>query len=179
MALTVDGANSFKPAKHLGLGSTPSIEFLEAATQTFKRGAPLQWASGYVSEASADDDEIIGIAETDAHNDTSAGTHVMRVIPALPGMVFSGHLGNGSGLTTDYTTLQTDIGAVYGIVKDGTNLGWLVDQDETTNVRVRVIGFQDAVGTANGRVYFIFLSYMNIDGSASAKAVSGLYGTAT
>lgn len=174
MALTVSGANSFNVAKHFGFHSTPSWECLEAATQTFKRGAPLVFSGGYVQEATASSEEVIGIAATDGSNDASAGTSVQRVIPIIPGMVFEGAT---SSALTDRATAQTDAGAIWGIAKDATNLGWYLNASESTNYKVRIIGFKDAVTTTNGRVYFVWLTVHDVDGTIAP--VSGLLASDT
>ena len=156
MALSVSGANSLKPSKGLGLHSTPSITYLEAASQTFVKGTPLVFTSGgsTVEQDTSDPAPIVGIAEHAASGTTN---DPVRVVPAIPGKVFEGILGNGD--LTDYTLAQTDVGDVYGLARDATNLGWFVDKQDTAvaNVRVRVVGLRDAAGTVNGRVYFVFL----------------------
>src|SRR3990170_2765324 len=156
MALTVNGARSLKPGPGLGTHSHPSITFKEAASQTFKKGCPLVFTSGgaTVEEDTSDPAGIVGIAEEDA---TGTTNNPVRVVPAIPGLLFDGILGNGD--LSDYTLLAADVGDVYGLVRDGTNLGWFVDKQDTAvaTVRVRVVGLKDPAGTVNGRVYFVFL----------------------
>jgi len=163
MALTVKGAQSLRPAPGLGTHSHPTIIFKEAAAQTFKKGCPVVFTTGgtTVEEDTSDPQPIVGVADANASGTTS---NDIPVVPALPGLLFEGILGNGD--LTNYTLLAADVGDVYGLARDATagNLGWFVDKQETTNVRVRVVKLKDAAGTVNGRVYFTFLTVAVIGG---------------
>jgi len=176
MALAVSGENGFKVAKHLGLHSTPCIEFEEAASGDWKRGGVLTFSSGLVTEPvyNANPTLIVGIAENDATGTTNANC---RVIPAIPGtLIFSGHISDD--ITGNYTTVEANVGACYAILQDDTNKGWYIDASTDpaaiANARVRVVGFQDPVGTSNGRVYFTFLgvTYDTDGGANSVQVVS-------
>lgn len=163
MALVVKAANSLNAGPGLGTHSHPSITVPEAAAQTFKRGCPLVFTAGgsTVEEDTSDPQPIVGIAEQDASGTTN---DPVRIVPAIPGVLFEGVLGNGD--LTDYTLLAADVGDVYGLARDGTagRLGWFVDKQDTTNVRVRVVALKDPAGTVNGRVYFTFLTVAVIGG---------------
>lgn len=164
MALVVKAAASLRAAPGLGTHSHPSITFKEAASQTFVKGCPVVFTSGgsTVEEDTSDPQPIVGIAEHAASGTTS---DPVRVVPAIPGLIFEGFLGNGD--LTDYTLLAADVGDVYGLARDATNKGWFVDKQDTTNVRVRVVGLKDAAGTVNGRVYFTFLTVAVIGGTTT------------
>jgi hypothetical protein len=164
MALTVNGARSLRVTKGLGTHSHPMIAFREAASQTFKKGCPVVFTSGgsTVEEDTTDPQPIVGVAEHDASGTTNAN---VLVSPAFPGVQFEGILGNGD--LTDYTLAAADVGDLYGLARDATNLGWFVDKQDTTNVRVRVTGLKDPAGTVNGRVYFTFLTVAVIGGTTT------------
>ena len=172
MALSVSGANGFRVAKHLGLHSTPTVEFEEAASGDWKKGGVLVFSSGLVTEPAynANPTQIVGIAENAATGTTNANC---RVIPAIPGtVIFSGHISDD--ITGNYTTVEANVGTCYGILQDATNLGWYIDAGTSTvaDCRVRVVGFHDPVGTSNGRVYFTFLGVVyDTDGGADSVQV--------
>jgi hypothetical protein len=174
MAFTVDGSNSIKAVRRLGLHSTPSLTFLEAASQTYVKGSPLIASSGLaaITGAVANPVDIIGISESAA---TGTTNDPVRVNPISADIVYEGILGKAD--LSDRVTAQTDIGTAYGINRDATNLGFFVDVDNTTpaEVKVRVIGFKDAVGTTNGRVYFTFLQVA--DHANTPISINALSGT--
>lgn len=163
MSLSVKPARSLSAAPGLGTHSHPSITFKEAAAQTFVKGTPVVFTAGgsTIEQDTSDPQPIVGVAEHAASGTTN---DPVRVVPAIPGLLFQGILGNGD--LTDYTLAQTDVGDVYGLARDATAgaLGWFVDKQETTNVRVRVVGLKDPAGTVNGRVYFTFLTVAVIGG---------------
>lgn len=177
MALTVDGGNSIRVARHFGLHSTPSLTFVQANNLVALKGSPVRLTSGKIddlaSAAAADQTNLFGITEEDGDNDTNGAD--IRVVPLMQGLVFSAHISNA---LTDRATLQTDIGTAYGLNQDAVNLGWYIDSNRTAvlDTTVRVIGFQDPVGTTNGRVYFTFLDYVmdtNAGLGAQVKIVNG------
>lgn len=175
MALTVTSANSIKPAKHYGYHSTPSETFLEAASQTFKKGTPLVFTSGgsTVEEDTSNPLSIVAIAEADASGTTN---NPIRATPLVDGQLFEGVLGNGD--ETDYTLAQTDVGDVYGLDLEGTNLGWFVDKQNTAvlTVKVRVVKLLDPAGTVNGRVFFRFLDFVFDSDAAVASQIAVVNG---
>jgi len=136
-----------------GYGAHVSEVQKEGATQTFKKGAPLVVSSGYLIEASADPTEIFGIAEEDGEN-ASAGVKSTRFMRPTPGNTFEGTFSNGG---TAVALAQTDLGVDYGITKDDTTGFWYVDKAKTTtSARVTIVGFRDAVGATDARVFFVF-----------------------
>lgn len=141
----------------LGLYSTPSIVQGEGASQTFKKGAVLVNGSagnvGMVVEAGADPSGILGVAEEDGKN-LAVGVGSCRFVPAIPNQVFEMTIDDGTGT---YALVAGDKNKQYGIAKDGSGI-WYIDQTDTTNLRVTIIGFKDAVGTQAARVYCVFRS---------------------
>lgn len=123
----------FRPLKVLGGTDDPAIAYparyaLEGASQTFKAGAPLKWASGYLVTASTNptangtDEMIAGFALEDGHNST-AGAYEVQYLPCIPGSIAI----EGNLLTTaaaDYVLLATDYGAAVDLVLDGTTGYW-------------------------------------------------------
>lgn len=141
----------------LGLYSTPSMVQGEGATQTFKKGAVLVNGSsgnvGMVVEAGADPTGILGVAEEDGKN-LAVGVGSCRFVPAIPNQVFEMTIDDGTGT---YALVAGDKNKLYGIAKDGSGI-WYIDQTDTTNTRVLIVSFKDAVGTAAARVYCVFRS---------------------
>jgi hypothetical protein len=184
MALVVKEAASFRVAQGVGSHSHASFTFREAASQTFKKGAPLVFSGAVntggntVAEGGTDPTLIVGIAEEAGENNAVAGAKKVRCTPLLGDYVFEGILGNGD--TTDYTLAVTDIGDVYGITK-AADSGWFVDKQKAAifgagSVRVRVIGLKDAAGTVNGRVYFVFLDFVFDSDAAVGSQITAVNG---
>jgi hypothetical protein len=146
---------AFCIAPLLGLAAVPVVEMVVTASQTFLAGAVLidGGSAGTVSEGGANPTGIVGIAVEGVTS--SAAGDVIRVIPALPGIVFEGRLlGNAAA---DYTLTQTDVFVEFAIVEDASGY-WYLDQSVTgANGRARVIGLgESAVGDVNARVQFVF-----------------------
>ena len=120
----------------------PKEEFLEAATQTFKKGAPVVLnAAGYITECGADPAMILGIATRDGQNGTAAGDKKQVIELAHVDNCFLGNLDNGLG-TIGGT--QATIGAAgYGIAKHAGSGKWYIDGSDTTAKRVKVWKFYD------------------------------------
>lgn len=134
-----------------GTFSHASEDMLEAATQTFKKGAPIEPSAGYMAEGSALT-AIVGFAEQDGHN-VAAGASKVRVLKFSGGQIFEGTLGVDNGGAADLVTLlQTHLGSGVVIKKDTTSSKWYLDTTSTTHAVI--VGFRDAVGSANARVYF-------------------------
>lgn len=133
-------------------GSAVTLEHgPEEASQTFLDGDPLihDASSGEIEEAGTEPvNQILGIAVGDASG--TAGTDV-TYIPA-EGNVFEANIGTS---VSAGDIAETDRFAIYPLQNSGTD--WFVDKTDNTNPCVKVIGFRDAVGTTNGRVYFKFL----------------------
>ena len=149
MAATIYSDDWIRPAT--AIASHLMRSGAEAASQSFKRGAPLVWSSGYLAEATSGAAvDIVGFAAEDAHNDSSAGTHDVAYYPTEQCPTFIGKLAAAS----DHTLAQTDLGTAYGLAS--TSSKWYVDYDESSSSHksVTVVRLIDAVGTSNGRVEF-------------------------
>lgn len=139
-------------------GNSPhKIEYREAATQTFKKGALVRFdASGMVVEAGDNASDFVGVAEQDGHGYTSAQVTAdlenrCVVTIANNDTIFCGNLSASS------VTALTDVGFAYGLAKTGDN--WHVTKS-VSNRRARIMKLdpRDAVGDTNGRVHFQILS---------------------
>ncbi len=137
-----------------GLLASPTGQWPEALTQTYKQGAVLVLAAGYIQEAGANPVAIVGIAKGAGGNTAANGTNNMSVAVAQPGQIFEMSLDDG---TATYASVQADLGKQYGITKDANGV-WFIDQTKTgANSRVTIVDFKDAVGTVTARVYAKFM----------------------
>lgn len=141
----------FRPLKVLGGTDDPGIAYparyaLEASSQTFKAGAPLQWVNGYLATCSTDptasgtEEKIAGFALEDAHNIT-AGTQEVQYLPNIPGSIAL----EGNLLTTaaaDYVLLATDYGVAVDLVLDGTTGYWYFIKAADAYSAGRVVSFK-------------------------------------
>jgi len=125
-------------------------DYLEAATQTYKKGAVLVMnASGFVAEGGADPDNIVGIAVRDGQNGAAAGDKTAEVYLALPHVLFIMNIGGAVAL------LQNQLGIKFGLIKEGDN--WHVDTAEAVAVAVIIVDILDPIADVNGRVVVKFL----------------------
>ena len=163
MALT----RSIQPEYMIGMPSVPTETIKEGASQSFLKGEVLVISSGYAVVGTAGDDNpvlgtILGISCMAGRNVSTYPD--LQYIPALPGVVFSAQLQNAAATAA---VAQTNVGTVYGL--NVTSNQWWVDTDDTTDERVRVIGYKDPIGTVNGVVYFVFLPNTTIFSSTAAN----------
>lgn len=161
---TVKAQNSLKVAgkQNISVGSHALQTKREAANQEFNAGAPLFYSGGRAAEITdpvGDTEQILGLAMHDASGTTD--TNVV-VAPTLPGIVFEGVLGN---VADDlYALLAADEGKLCCLRRDDTNDTWYLGANDShaTNPAAgagcRIVGLKDAVGTVNGRVYFVFMA---------------------
>lgn len=142
---------AMKAAHQLGLNITPTMHGQEAAGQSYVVGALLVDSSGKVAVGAADPSlgTILGVANTAATGVTDTD---VTFTPALPGVVFEANLDDGSGTLALAITHRW---ARFGLAV--TSGKFWIDQSDTTNIRVVVVDFRDAIGTANARVYCTFL----------------------
>lgn len=141
------------------VGSHIVRQGLEAASQSFKKGAPLVESSGYLAEATSGAAlDIVGFALTEGNNDSSAGTSTVSYIPTELCPVWRGKLAGAS----PHTLAQTDLFTEYGLAKNSSGY-WYVDYDESSAAHksVSVVGLTDEVGTSNGEVQFVLNKYGN------------------
>lgn len=145
------------------VGGTPApYSFGEAATQSFVKGEIVFLSGGYVTEIAGDTPaQILGVAAQAAHNDATAGTHVVSVFLAETTNIFVGNL-----LTTslgDYVVTAADVGKYVGIQRDTTNSKVYLNvapPNGGANVRAVILRIDDrtsSVGDTNARVFFKFL----------------------
>jgi hypothetical protein len=129
--------------------------FPEDASQTFKKGDPLIFGNTAGNEnrvkiAGADPAGIIGFAAQDASGTT--GTSI-PVWVAIEGCEFLVRYADTQAID------QTDLGdAGFGIVADGTNLIWRLDNTETTAKVFKVTELIDADADVNGRAAAIVVA---------------------
>ena len=132
-------------------------DFKEAASTTFKAGAPLVVASGYANECGADPALILGIATKDGQGGATAGAKSQTVVVAHPGTIFLGNLSNSAD---NAVTAQTDIMTGYGIAKHSGTGKWYVDKGDTSAKRIQVWDFwlqdKEVIGDIRGRILFTF-----------------------
>jgi len=143
----------FHPHANLGGGSgvVPLRKGVEAASQSWKKGAVLIESSGSIAIAAADaTSAILGVAAADASGVT--GREVL-FYPALPGMVFEATLEDQAN--EDHALVQGNLYANYAIQVDGNGI-FYVDENDTSNTSVHVVGHKDAIGTTRARVYVSF-----------------------
>ena len=105
------------------------------------------------SRRGADPTAIAGIALRAGQNGATAGAKTAHFVPFFPGLIIEANLAN---VATNHTSVATNVGTAYGLVKRtvGTT-HWVIDVADTTATRCRVIGFAypSVVGDINARVY--------------------------
>lgn len=118
--------------------SIPKEMFLEAASQTFKKGAfCVLNASGHLAECGADPPLIMGVATRDGQNG-SAGVKEQVLELCHPDTLFVGNFDNGSGTQAG---AQSNIGKMYGVAKHSSSGKWYIDSTDQTNKRVIIWKF--------------------------------------
>jgi hypothetical protein len=132
---------AFSVAKTLSGLPVPRQSFPEAATQTFKNGAPVVLTAGYLQECPANPPLIVGVASRDGQNGATAGAKKQTVYLAHPDVVFRGNLDNG-GTEDSGVGAATDLGKMYGITKHATNGKWYVDKNKAAAATRRVVIWQ-------------------------------------
>jgi len=133
-------------------GSIPPVQtFYEASSQTWVVGDLVYRSSGYVTICGADPSQILGIAKAAGANGTQGTiTTEVNIITADTLIEMQVHHTTPANAVIE----AADHGKLYGIaVGTGSSAGvWYVDKNETSNTRVRVVEFVDALATANGKV---------------------------
>jgi len=150
---------AIRAVRHLYGTVIPREEFPEAASTTFKAGAPVVAAAGFINEAGADPALVLGIATKDGGNKTPAGAAAQVIEVALPEILFMGNLSNAAGTAV---TAVADRVAKYGLAKEAVSGKWYVDKGEVTTLGVTIWNFwlqdKDVIGDVRGRVIFSFRS---------------------
>lgn len=140
----------FRPAYVEGGGSINTLHYKVKSGETFKLGAPLTINAGEVDELDTDDVTlIIGVAGAgnqsafgyDAGDSPTVVTGREDTVPVFVAgrpVVFTGQLSNGTASLV--LPDAANVGVAYGLIKqaDGT---WTVDEADTSNKVVTVIGF--------------------------------------
>lgn len=156
MALSVKLADTISPSRRAGLISTPLYHGAEAASQTFKKGAPLVLdANGRLAVSPTSTpvtDVIIGFASEDGHNGT-AGQYTMGYVPALPHILFEGVLEDATNF--DHALAQVNLGMIHAIYTDATTGAWFLDENDSANGLATIVELVSPIGTVRGRVRFI------------------------
>ena len=162
MALTNQPV-AIKAVQTIGLVSMPILHGGELASSTYKAGAALidDATTGYLTEVSGPVDgstaakRTLGFAESTATGTTGAD---VRFVPAWPSVVFEGTLSNSNAGT--HTLAQSDQWKTFPITKATAN--WYLDTSNASVTTITataegglVVGLKDAVGTTDGRVYFV------------------------
>lgn len=161
------GALPFAPS-HVEGGGTPNVRayVLKASEPAVVRGTVMTINAGEVDEFDTDDVTlIVGVAAAgdqsaygygigDSPTTVTGRANTIPIWLAGTDVVFYGQLSNGT--TALVAPDAANVGVSYGLIKqqDGRVT---VDEADTTNVVVRVIGF-DTTQNSPGRVYFKFLS---------------------
>ena len=142
---------AMKEAYTLSGVAMPSRHGVEAASQSWEIGAVLVMSSGSLAIGATDPTlaTIVGVARTAATGVTGAD---VIYTPATLETVFEANFDAGSGTTQ---LAQSHINLRYGITLASGK--FYIAQNNVTNIRVCIVAFRDAIGTANGRVYFTFL----------------------
>lgn len=153
----------------MGLYSAPALpQQYEGTTQSYKKGAPLVYSSGYVVEASANPTAILGIATANA-----GGTTHQAAAPIVPvnsrSLIFEisidGAASNNNAPGTG-SLAQANVGSTYGITKDAASGFWYLDTSKSgSNQVATLVGFQtnatngtNDAGVVNGRALIQFLA---------------------
>ena len=140
----------------LGLTSCPVLHGSEKAAQTYKKGAFLiDDDAGRIAEttspidASAVGNRTFGLALDDATGTTDAD---VAFVWLGPNTIIEITLSNGTAGT--HTLVIGDMWAVYPITKGTAN--WYLDTNAVSDTGGGiVVGFKDAIGTVDARVYAI------------------------
>jgi len=144
--------------------SPQTLEFPEAALQTFKKGAFVVFnAAGNIIEATDDASltQIVGIAAEDGANDPIAANSRTTVWIADDDTIFVASLTNTGVITP---TAQNLIGQNFGVVRQlVAPFNWSVDTNLAVHLRRVVIVDLDSrdfpIGTPGGRVLFMVAGF--------------------
>lgn len=132
--------------------------FLEAASQTFKKGELVYLLNGYVTECGDNPGAILGIAAEDGHNSDAAGDDTIAVTLAEPETLFCMNIASSTSFGSR-TLAQIHLGRTCVLLRDTTNSKLYCDPATLgSNARVIVDKFVDAVDDVNGRVLVRFKS---------------------
>lgn len=155
----------FLPAYVEGGGTASTRHYVVKSGEDFVQGAPLTINAGEVDEldtndvtlivgvAGAADGSAFGYDAGDSPTTVTGRANTVPVFVAGRDVVFYGQLSNGT--TALVAPDAANVGLTYGVIKQSDGR-WTVDEADTTNVVVTVIGFDTSLDSP-GRVYFKFL----------------------
>lgn len=137
------------PKKHLGHVSPPILS--ATAGGTIRVGDVLIDSSGTAIKATADATTLIlGVAASAA---TSGQT--VNFYAALPGVIFEATLEDETN--ENHALAATDLFGRYAVQVDPAGSTYhYIDENDTTNYAVTVVGFVDAAATVQARVLVMF-----------------------
>ena len=155
MALTTQPL-PLQAAYLVGGGAFPIWHGVEKAAQTYKRGALLQdddagrlTPSASPVDGSAVTKRAFGLALNDAKGTTGED---VPFVPVAEAQVYEGTLSDSTAGT--HTLAQADQWQTFPITKATTH--WYLDANAVSDTGGGlVVGFKDAIGKVDGRVYFI------------------------
>jgi len=155
---------NFQPmaaVKMLGGSPVPLLRGIEAAGQSYLRGALLVNSAGSLAVAAADPavETLVGIAANAATGTTGAE---VLFAPLVPDLVIEATIDIAAG------TLALTQAMLYSPFGIGVDAGrFFIDQADTAaaNVRVIPIELRDAVGTVSARIYALFFPAASIWGN--------------
>lgn len=125
----------------------------KGTSEAWATGALLIEDAARLDEAAADPaaNTVVGVAADPTTTAAAAGAMV-AYYPNLPGQVWIGTLNVAAG---GHVLALADFLTAYGMEIDGDGIHY-INQADTTGPSVNVVGFVDPIGTANGRVMFVF-----------------------
>jgi len=146
---------ALKLASPFGMNADVVIHGAERASQTYKKGALLQDDdAGLITETATPCDgsgvthRAFGLATADATGTTS---HDVLMDYIGPYTVLEGTLSNATAGT--HTLAVGDKFQTYPLIKGTYN--WYLDANAVAANGAFILDFKDAVGTVDGRVYFV------------------------
>lgn len=144
----------FQPAQLIADTGVPLATYGQYKSgETFLNGAPLVYESGEVKEASTlvETALVVGVAAQPAGSAPGQDLSFSSLVTVVTGLkrnivffaanrstVFSGRLTNGA--TDNVTPLISYVGVSYGVARQSSG-EWTVDINETTDVAVKIVGF--------------------------------------
>jgi len=141
-----------------------TITDAEAASQTFKKGWPVQAVAGYITGITSDTPgNILGVVAEDFHNLAAAGVY------GITAQNVATYIANGTNIfaanvkqasLADHVLVQADLLRVMGIQRDTSNNRVFLDSS-VVGANGRVFTLRPAqntdIGDTNGRVLFLWL----------------------
>ena len=144
------GLRAINPALSIALG-----EGYEAATQSWKAGAPLKRSSGKLAVAGADNAaDVVDVATEAATGTTNAKA---AIVLAFPNTVFEATLEDETN--EDHALVYANLYTDYALQVDSSG-NYYIDENDTTNTSVMIVGANKSdidAATVRARVLCVFL----------------------